>query len=209
MSHAVRPAKPPATDRDTWKLSNERQDASRKLPGFSESIVTLMAELDAQSMQALGTLVLAWRDVRMTAGRDAIWVIVRRDGLSGVAFRAAHTPGGATGIKSRVDRAGTDLTMTMDSAQGRHSLQITTQLNSGFIFFHRDEPAFGSVLYFQNLTALDDYFAAKKTIPDTATGSVCPNSAIFPLPRPTPKRSRICGVVCFRLNDDPANTVYQ
>jgi hypothetical protein len=207
-----------------------------KLPGVSASVLTLKAELDAQSMQALGTLVLAGRDVRVMAGRDAIWVIVRRDGLGGVAFRAAHTPGGATGIKTRVDRAGTSLTVRMDSAQGHHSLQIATHettlptlrftsklvpaaplliafqprdvyplglgddplvavgevaaaqrgLNSGLIFFHLDEPAFGSVLYFQNLTAMNDYFVATKTTPDTAVGGVWPELGYLP---PTPAQT--------------------
>jgi hypothetical protein len=207
-----------------------------EIPGVSASVLTLKAELEAQSMQALGTLVLAGRHVRVMAGRDAIWIIVRRDGLGGVAFRAAHTPGGATGIKTHVDRAGTSLTVTMDSAQGHHSLQIATHettlptlrftsklvpaaplliafqprdvyplglgddplvavgevaaaqrgLNSGLIFFHLDEPGFGSVLYFQNLTAMNDYFVATKTTPDTAVGGVWPELGYLP---PTPAQT--------------------
>ena len=35
-------------------------------------------------------------------------------------------------------------------------------LNSGLLYFHLDKPAFGSVLYFQNLTALNDYFPATR-----------------------------------------------
>ena len=207
-----------------------------EIPGVSASVLTLKAELDAKSMRELGTLTLAGRDVRVLEGRDAIWVIVRRDGLGGIAFRAAHTPGGAVRIKIHVDPTRTSLTIAMDSAQGRHSLTVTAYedtlptlrftaklipaarlliafqprdvyplgpdddpleargkveaaqrgLNSGLAFFHLDEPAFGSVLYFQNLTAMNDYFVATKTTPDTAVGGVWPELGYLP---PTPAQT--------------------
>ncbi|MDB5687541.1 MAG: hypothetical protein JWR77_2130 [Rhizorhabdus sp.] len=59
-------------------------------------------------------------------------------------------------------------------------------LNSGLIYFHLDDPAFGSVLYFQNLTALNDYFAATKTTPDGAVGGEWPELGYLP---PTPPQS--------------------
>ena len=59
-------------------------------------------------------------------------------------------------------------------------------LNSGLCFFHIDEPAFGSVLYFQNLTALNDYFRATKTKPDAAVGGEWPELGYLP---PTPPQS--------------------
>ena len=59
-------------------------------------------------------------------------------------------------------------------------------LNSGQIFFHLDEPAFGSVLYFQNLTALNDYFVTTKTKPDAAVGGEWPELGYLP---PTPPQS--------------------
>ena len=37
-------------------------------------------------------------------------------------------------------------------------------LNSGLCYFHIDEPAFGTVLYFPNLTALNSYFRATGTV---------------------------------------------
>lgn len=207
-----------------------------KIPGVSASVLTLKAELDAGSMRDVGALALAGCDVHVMEGRDAIWVIVRRDGLGGVAFRAAHTPGGTVGLKADIDRARASLTITMDSAQGRHSLTVTTHedtfptlrftaklipaarllvafqprdvyplghdddpleargkveaaqrgLNSGLTFFRLDEPAFGSVLYFQNLTAMNDYFIATKTTPDTAVGGVWPELGYLP---PTPAQT--------------------
>jgi hypothetical protein len=59
-------------------------------------------------------------------------------------------------------------------------------LNSGLIYFHLDEPAFGTVLYFQNLTALNDYFLATKTKPDGAVGGEWPELGYLP---PTPPQS--------------------
>jgi hypothetical protein len=59
-------------------------------------------------------------------------------------------------------------------------------LNGGLLYFHVDEPAFGSVLYFQNLTAMNDYYAATKTKPDGAVGGVWPELGYLP---PTPPQS--------------------
>ena len=59
-------------------------------------------------------------------------------------------------------------------------------LNSGLLYFHLDEPAFGSVLYFQNLTAMNNYYIATKTTPDGAVGGVWPELGYLP---PTPPQS--------------------
>jgi hypothetical protein len=71
------------------------------------------------------------------------------------------------------------------SAQGRVEA-AQRGLNSGLIFLHIDEPAFGSVLYFQNLTALNDYFIATDTTPDAAVGGRWPELGYLP---PTPPQS--------------------
>ncbi|CAH0357153.1 hypothetical protein [Sphingobium sp. CECT 9361] len=59
-------------------------------------------------------------------------------------------------------------------------------LNAGLCYFHLDEPSFGSVLYLQNLTALNDYFAATDTKPDAAVGGEWPELGYLP---PTPPQS--------------------
>ncbi|WP_349356859.1 hypothetical protein [Sphingobium nicotianae] len=59
-------------------------------------------------------------------------------------------------------------------------------LNSGLVYFHLDKPAFGSVLYFQNLTALNDYYRATNTKPDGAIGGEWPELGYLP---PTPPQS--------------------
>lgn len=47
-------------------------------------------------------------------------------------------------------------------------------LNSGLLYFRMGEPAFGRVLYFQNLTALNGYFCATGTTPKDAVGGKWP-----------------------------------
>jgi hypothetical protein len=59
-------------------------------------------------------------------------------------------------------------------------------LNSGLVYFHMDKPAFGNVLYFQNLTSLNDYFRLTKTQPDGAIGGEWPELGYKP---PTPPQS--------------------
>ncbi len=53
-------------------------------------------------------------------------------------------------------------------------------LNGGMLFFSLDKPAFGSVLYLQNLTALNDYFIATKTKPDGCVGGLWPEIGYQP-----------------------------
>lgn len=48
------------------------------------------------------------------------------------------------------------------------------KLNTGLVYFSLDRPAFGKVLYVQNLTALNPYFAATGTIPGDAVGGDWP-----------------------------------
>ena len=59
-------------------------------------------------------------------------------------------------------------------------------LNAGVLYFRIDEPSFGNVLYFQNLTAMNDYFRATKTKPDGAVGGEWPELGYL---LPTPPQS--------------------
>jgi hypothetical protein len=59
-------------------------------------------------------------------------------------------------------------------------------LNGGALFFRIAEPNFGTVLYFQNLTALNDYYVATDTKPDGAVGGEWPELGYLP---PTPPQS--------------------
>lgn len=59
-------------------------------------------------------------------------------------------------------------------------------LNAGVIYFRFKEPAFGDVLYVQNLTALNPYFVATRTTPDAAVGGEWPELGYLP---PTPPQA--------------------
>lgn len=59
-------------------------------------------------------------------------------------------------------------------------------LNSGVLYFHIDRPRSGSILYFQNLTSMNDYYALTQTKPDAAVGGEWPELGYLP---PTPPQS--------------------
>lgn len=52
-------------------------------------------------------------------------------------------------------------------------------LNSGVLYFRIEEPAFGNVLYFQNLTALNDYFRTTGTKPKKVVGGHWPEMGML------------------------------
>jgi hypothetical protein len=72
-------------------------------------------------------------------------------------------------------------------------------LNSGVLYFHIDRPSFGSVLYFQNLTLMNDYYLATKTKPDGAVGGEWPELGYLP---PTPPQSGTPPVDSLPANKD-------
>jgi hypothetical protein len=53
-------------------------------------------------------------------------------------------------------------------------------LNGGLLYLSLNEPGFGSLLYFQNLTALNDYFLATETKPDGVVGGQWPELGYQP-----------------------------
>lgn len=57
--------------------------------------------------------------------------------------------------------------------------------NAGVLYFRIDEPAFGNILYFQNLTALNDYYRSTGTKPDGVVGGEWPELGYL---LPTPSR---------------------
>jgi hypothetical protein len=62
-------------------------------------------------------------------------------------------------------------------------------LNAGLVYLRFDEPDFGDVLYFQNLTALNDYYRATKTKPDGVVGGDWPELGyLLPTPEQTEPR---------------------
>lgn len=59
-------------------------------------------------------------------------------------------------------------------------------LNTGLLYFRIDEPAFGNVLYIQNLTASNDYYRATHTVPREAVAGAWPEIG-YALPVPDAK----------------------
>ena len=58
-------------------------------------------------------------------------------------------------------------------------------VNAGLVYFRLDKPAFGSVLYFQNLTALNPYFRATGTVPSGIVGGNWPELGLsLPVRKP-------------------------
>lgn len=71
-----------------------------------------------------------------------------------------------------------------DPAGARGEVEAAQRgFNSGAVYFRIDEPDFGSVLYFQDLTRLNPYFRATDTKPDGAVGGKWPELG-FLLPPP-------------------------
>ncbi|MGN6268891.1 MAG: hypothetical protein ACTHM0_03245 [Sphingomonas sp.] len=74
-----------------------------------------------------------------------------------------------------------------DPLAGRGTVEAAQRgLNGGLLYFRLAEPDFGHVLYFQNLTAMNDYYRATKTKPDGAVGGEWPELGYLP---PTPPQS--------------------
>lgn len=53
-------------------------------------------------------------------------------------------------------------------------------VNAGLIYLTLKKPAFGSLLYFQNLTALNPYFQMTETRPDGVVGGIWPEMGYLP-----------------------------
>lgn len=72
-------------------------------------------------------------------------------------------------------------------------------VNAGLVYFRIDEPAFGSVLYFQNLTALNPYFLATGTKPDGVVGGEWPELGYLP---PTPESQEVADPSLLRAGEE-------
>jgi hypothetical protein len=77
-------------------------------------------------------------------------------------------------------------------------------LNSGLLYFRLDEPSFGNVLYFQNFSAMNDYYRATKTTPEEAVGGAWPELGyLMPAPEQsgTPETKPLKAGVAVTLSD--------
>ncbi len=199
----------------------------------SPYILSLREELRGGAMKQVARFPLGDLDGEVCQGRDAVWVLIRREGRGGLALRAAHVDGASFTCRKAASEPGEVLQLTIDSVIGRHRVCVTTTeaglhrlrvttrfrpaadmripflprdlyaldanddplgakgnveaaqrgVNSGLVYFRFDEPDFGSALYFQNLTALNPYFLATGTKPDSVVGGQWPEIG-FKLPTP-------------------------
>jgi hypothetical protein len=72
--------------------------------------------------------------------------------------------------------------------------------NSGLVYMRMDEPAFGRVLYFQNFTALNDYFNATGTEPTETVGGQWPELGYL-MPPSDDENARLEAGVELTLSD--------
>jgi hypothetical protein len=119
-------------------------------------------------------------EVDSALGRHVVGLQVGGDGLDHLRTTVRFTPTVALKVPFLprdlypIDNAGDPLGTegTIEAAQ--------RGLNSGLVYFRVEQPAFGNVLYFQNLTALNDYYEATGTIPDGAVGGEWPELGYLP-----------------------------
>jgi hypothetical protein len=204
------------------------------IPGVSPYVLAVRRALASGGKRVAGFEVDGL-SVALLAGADSLWAVIRREGLGGMALRAAYL---ADQFEwNRLEpHEGEALRIGIDSAMGRHVLSFSTGgealqhlrvtarftpavpllvpfmprdlypldqnddpfgargtveaaqrgLNSGLLYFRIDAPAFGNVLYFQNLTAMNPYYRATRTKPDGVVGGVWPELGYL---IPTPARS--------------------
>jgi hypothetical protein len=119
-------------------------------------------------------------------GRHSIAVRAAGDALEHIRMTVTLTPSGPTLIPFMPrDLYPLDANDDPLGAVGRVEA-AQRGLNTGLIYFRLDEPAFGNVLYFQNLTAMNAYYQATKTSPDGAVGGLWPELGYLP---PSPAQS--------------------
>jgi hypothetical protein len=207
-----------------------------EIPGFSPHVLLLRQELASKRMRLVASFELDGRTVEARVGKDSLWLLIRRSGLGGFAFRAAYAPGGGLLVRRARRRKGEILHLRVGSGLGLHDIGISTPhssmpvlrvvarltaaepllvpylprdlypldanddptaaegnieaaqrgLNSGLCFITSKKGGFGTTLYFQNLTALNEYFRQTETKPDGAVGGLWPELGYLP---PTPRQS--------------------
>ena len=81
-----------------------------------------------------------------------------------------------------------------DPLGARGTIEATQRrLNTGLVYFRLEKPAFGHVLYVQNLTALNPYFLATGTKPESVVGGEWPELGYLPPPAPSRDQSLRAG----------------
>lgn len=122
-------------------------------------------------------------EVQSPQGRHVICFETSGAGLHRLRMQVRFTP--ATSLRIPfIPRDLYPLGRNDDPVAARGNIEAAQRgVNAGLLYFRVDEPAFGSVLYFQNLTALNPYFARTGTKPEGAVAGEWPELGYLP---PTP-----------------------
>lgn len=206
--------------------------------GLEPATLALQDEMKSGEMRLLKSLEAAGMMVEARAGRDALWLLVRTEGMGGLALRTAYSAGspcimelgkhddqsaqfsvstalGEFHIHAVLPDADRPLLHWTVSLTPREDLHLpfwprdlypldeqgsptSTEgivhaaqrgLNTGILYLTLAKPQFGSALYLQNWTALNDFFQATETIPDGCVGGEWPELGYRPpvSERPLPK----------------------
>ena len=127
-------------------------------------------------------------EVRSAQGRHVVCFTTSGAGLHRLRIQVRFTPSVALRIPF-VPRDLYPLGRNDDPLKVRGNVEAAQRgVNAGLLYVRVDEPAFGSVLYLQNLTALNPYFRATGTKPDGVVGGEWPELGYLP---PTPDTQEV------------------
>lgn len=167
----------------------------------------LWAVLHGSSAGGLALRVAMWAgnaDIRMPrreAGEAARFVIKSLAGTHRVIVKAGHTDLPYLRVTTSLDPAAEMMLPFLPRdlfplGAGNDPLRaagcveaVQRGLNAGVVYFRVEEPPVGNMLYFQNFTALGDYFEATGTDPDECVGGVWPELGLALPSAPTHRRS--------------------
>ncbi|UYY59778.1 hypothetical protein [Sphingomonas sp. S2-65] len=108
----------------TKTMTLPARSAAGKLPGVTPNVLLLREELRNGSMDEVAALPLGDRTIEVRSGRDALWILIRREGRGGLALRAAHAPGGCGEVRKRRTQGDETLRLEFDTVLGRQTVAI-------------------------------------------------------------------------------------
>ena len=122
-------------------------------------------------------------EIQSAQGRHVICFVTSGADLHRLRMQVRFTP--ATSLRVPfIPRDLYPLGRNDDPVAARGNIEAAQRgVNAGLLYLRVDEPAFGSVLYFQNLTALNPYFLRTGTKPEGAVAGEWPELGYLP---PTP-----------------------
>jgi len=206
--------------------SSEKETNTADVPGFSPETLNVPYELEhAQRPDSQWDLAGDYA-IATHEGRDAFWVVMRREGKGGLALRTFPIMGHYDVVRRKTTESGGEWRIETNSGVyditleilGDSLIRMTSRLtpshdllvvfwprdlyvldahddprkakgrveagqrglNAGVCYFCLSKPLFGTVLYMQNLSAINDFFDDSKTKPDGVVGGQWPELGYQP-----------------------------